>query len=1129
MKSIHHLQFFLALLMTILFLAMPQSSFAQSGKVTIKRNNATIKQVLNDIEAQTNYLFIYGQDVNVGQKVNINVKKQAVSKVLNTVFKGKGIGYALQGNHIVLSHSNSANSGKRASGSSAGQNKQPALKKRVQGRVVDEKGEPMIGVTVAANGNAVAVTDVDGNFTVAAVDPSDELSFSYVGYLDKQVHVGSGSQFNVTMSEDRAQLDEVVVVGYGTMKKRDLTGAVGSVRAEDIADVAAANAMQAMQAKIPGVDLMQSDGQAGGDISIKLRGNRSILGSNDPLVIVDGVEYGSTIDINPSDIENIDVLKDAASTAIYGTRGANGVIIITTKRGKAGKTRVSLSFYNRWNSPTNAATSMYGDREVQRLMDKTAYKNNFATYQKTGTWGTETASPEDVLTETLADGTSVLDIYKDKSYTDWGDLLLRNSTTQDYEIGVSGGNEKTNFNISLGMMNDRGLMKNDKFNRYSGLANVDHRINNIFKVGTSLQFFYKSNDKRNDGVYGGALRMTSITHPYLTDGTINQTPNPWYPAHCSPLLDDVPGAYQRNIETTRFFGNVYAEAEPIKGLLYRTQFGLNRTNSRDGLYQDYESQGRFQTPSTNYISSTTQTVTRYTWDNTLNYSTNFGHEEHSFTALLGHEMWQDVAEQTHVYGDAGTTHYYKSAFYDLSKIGSPTVENKYVKQSMVSFFGRVNYSYLGKYLFQASVRTDGSSTLADGHKWGWFPSASVGWRMSEEKFMDGSRKWLSNLKLRASWGLSGNAAVAPYSTLGALSNYNLYYYLGGSDIVSRIPSSMANKNLTWEKTSSFDVGLDYGFLDGRINGTLDLYWNHTYDLLFYKTAPASSVFPSVIDNIGKTKGFGVEVGLNADIIRTNDFKWNAALSYSHITDEITELTEGIDMYLTGTTARAIGQRVNTFYDYKAVGTWGIGEFQEELKRYEAEGITPSFAAHYGDPGTIKIADLNNDGRIDANNDKKFYNQDPDHIFGFNNTFTYKNLSLSVQMMARLGGYISYDMNKYLSYDSANWGSIDYWTPDNQNAKFPTPGLGSDQQWTYNVYSSALLYEKADFFKIKDITLAYSLPQEWIRHAGLVSARVYLSMKNYFTFSHIDDYDPERGGSISFPLQKQVILGVNVDF
>lgn len=999
----------------------------------------------------------------------------------------------------------------------------------VTGTVKDAAGEPMIGVTVMADGQAVAVTDIDGSFSVANAKPSTQLVFSYVGYLDQKVTVGSRQSFNITMKEDQEQLDEVVVVGYGTMKKRDLTGSVASVKSDDINNVASANVLQAMQSKVPGVDLTQASGEAGGAINIKLRGNRSILGSNAPLIIVDGVEYGSNMDIDPNDIESMDILKDAASTAIYGTRGANGVIIITTKRGSAGKTRVSFSFFNSWNSPASTAKAMYGDREVQRLIDKAEYQKNFPTYASTGTWGTDVVTPESVLTETLSDGTSTLDIYNNKSYTEWNDYLLENSTSQHYNVGVNGGNEKTNFSVSLGMMNDRGLMKKDRFNRYTGRANVDHRISKMFKVGASLSYTYRDNDRRNAGVYSQALKMTTITHAYLNDGLINETPNPWYAAHCSPLLDDVPGAYQNNTQGSRFFGNAYLEVAPIKGMTFRTQFAVNHRDNRTGLYQDYQSQGRYQSPSTNYISSTTSNQNRYTWDNTLSYNTNFGNDAHDFTALLGHEIWQDVAESTHVYGDAGTTHYYESSFYDLSKITAPTTENTYVKQNMVSVFGRINYSYLGKYLFQASLRTDGSSTLADGHKWGWFPSLSAGWRVSEEKFMAGTKSWLSNLKLRLSWGISGNAAVSAYSTLGALSAYNVYYYLEGKDYASRIPSSMANRELTWEKTSSFDLGLDYGFLEGRINGTFDLYWNRTNDLLFYKTAPASSVFPSVIDNIGKTKGFGLELGLNADIIRTKDFTWNAAFSYTHSTDEITELTEGQQKYVTGTRARAIGERVNTFYDYKADGTWGIGEFQQELARYQAAGITPAFEAGYGDPGTLKIVDQNNDGRIDPDDDKIFFNSDPDHIFGLSNTFSYKGFSLSLQMMARLGGYIEYGMNNQLNYESANWGDIDYWTPDNQNAKFPSPGLGASQQWTYNNYASSLMYEKGDYFKIKDITLAYSLPKNWVGHIGMNSARVYVSMKNFITVSHIDNYDPERGGSISFPLWKQVVLGINIDF
>lgn len=1007
--------------------------------------------------------------------------------------------------------------------------------KTITGVVKDASGEPMIGVSVVASNTNGTVTDLDGKFVLHKVSPNAMLKVSYIGYVSQQVRVGSQTQLNIVLKEDANNLDELVVIGYGVVRKRDLTGAVSQVKAADIQNVAGANAMQAMQARIPGMDLQQNDGQAGSGVSINLRGSRSLLASNDPLILVDGVAYGSTLDLNPSDIESMEVLKDASSTAIYGTRGANGVIIITTKRGKSGKTHVNLNVYNSWNSPTHAAKSMYGDREVQRLIDKAEYAANVA-YD--GSWGTTVVKPEDVLTEDVEAGVlSTLDVYKDKSYTDWGDLLLKNSATQNYEVAVAGGNDKTNFSLSLGMMNANGLMNNDDLSRYNGKVNIDHKISNLFKTGASLLFTYKDNNKRNSGVYSQALKMTSITHPYLSDGSINKTPNPWYAAHCSPLLDDVEGAYQNNVQSTRFFGNAYLELTPVKGMTLRSQFAVDRSDSRDGLYQDYESQQRYQSPATSFIRQIKSNSTGITWDNTLNYNTNFGGHDHNLTALLGHELVQTVSESSTISGDAGKTHYYKSAFYDLSKISTPNMSSTYVKTAMLSVFARANYSYLDRYLLTASVRADGSSTLADGHKWGYFPSVALGWRIVEEPFMANTKSWLSNLKLRASWGLSGNAAIDAYQTLAVLSSTPYYYYMGNTNVSGNIPSSMSNENLTWEKTSSFDLGLDFGFLDGRVSGSVDVYWNKTYDLLFYRTGPASSVFTTVIDNIGKTKGRGVELSLMTDIIRTKDFDWTANWSYTHFYDEVTELTEGVNSYISGTDGLFVGDRVNAFYDYEVDGCWNIGEYDEYVKAFNERHATTDGKTlktleetkSYGTPGTPKLVDRNDDGEI-TSDDRRLYQKDPDHVIGMSNTFTYKNFSLTVQLYARLGGYIAYDMNKQLNYESANWGDgIDYWTPTNTGAKFPSPGLSSSLSKLYSNYTSAYLYEKADYFKIKDITLTYALPQSLIGKVGLNRCSVYGSLKNFFTWSHIDDYDPERGGSISFPMRKQVVIGLNVEF
>ena len=982
--------------------------------------------------------------------------------------------------------------------------------KTVTGTVKDATGEPMIGVSILVDGTTIGgITDFDGNFTIKDVPEKAVLKITYIGFKDQKISVAGKNSFNVTMEEDAASLDEVVVVGYGTMKKKDLTGAVANVKTEDLQKVAGANALAAMQAKVPGVDLQQSGGgEAGAGVKMQMRGNRSLLANNDPLVIVDGVEYGSTLDIPASDIESMDILKDAASTAIYGTKGANGVILITTKRGKAGRTSVNFNGYLSFNAPTGIVKPMYGDKEVQRLIDKKNYEDAAA-----NGWNfTNATTPADVLTFNLEDQTPTLDIYNDKSYTDWLDMILKNSVSQNYEVSVQGGNEKTNFNISLAAMNDKGIMKDDEFNRYTGRANIDHQINKIVKVGASLSYAYKDNDKRAGGVFNQAQKMTTITHAYLKDGSINATPNPWYSAHCSPLLNE-DGAYQRNIETSRFFGSAYLQLNPIKGLTMKSQLGIDRSTSRSGEYQDYESQVRYQSPHTTYIANNRSTSTKYVWQNTANY--NMEIDKHDMTFLLGHEMSQYVSESSNISGVAGSESYKKSSFYDVSKITSPDVSTGYTKSAMISYFARVNYSFDGKYLLQASVRADGSSVLAEGHKWGYFPSVSAGWRISEESFMQNTKSWLDNLKFRVSWGLSGNSAISAYQTLATISSI-----VPNSTV--KAPMTMANPELTWEKTAALDFGLDFSFINGRVYGSIDYYTSKTYDLLYYKTAPPSSVFTSTISNVGKTKGHGLEISLGAVPVKTKDITWDLNASATFAKDEVEELADGIEQFVNGTEILKVGEPVSAYYAYNMDGCWGIGEFEQYMAAH------PNFEkpkSDFGDPGTPKVIDTNGDDKID-DGDKIIYNRSPKAILGLSTSVSYKDLSLSIQTMARLGGYLSYSGYGLYLYDNANWGDLDYWTPENQGADIPSPGCAGA---TPTDYKSSIQIQKGDYFKIKDITLSYNLPKNIINKVYLSKARVYCSLKNYFTFSHFDNYDPERGGAVNFPLMKQVVLGLNVTF
>jgi TonB-linked SusC/RagA family outer membrane protein len=1003
-----------------------------------------------------------------------------------------------------------------------------AQTRAISGEVKDATGEPVIGASVVVTGTTTGtITDLNGKFKIDVTAGARTLDVSYVG-MKKQVVPISGAFLSITLIDESRDLEELVVIGYGVIKKRDLTGSVASVKATDIMKTTISNPLQAMQAKVPGLDIRQNDGQAGSGLTMTLRGNRSISASNSPLILVDGVEYGSTIDINASDIESMDILKDAASTAIYGSRGANGVIIITTKRGKSGRTSVSLNSYLASNIPTHIPQVMYGQREVQFLIDKRNYQLDAAS----GNWGTANTNVEQVLTGTPsgADFTE-MDVYNAGDYTDWLRTILQNGMTQNYEATISGGTEKTNFSASIGAMYEEGLMKNDKLDRYNAKLTLDHKISDMFKVGSSMLFTYRDHDSRNSSVFGQSLKMTTITRPYNNNGTMLNTPNARYAAHSNPLLDEIDGAYVRNIESTRFFGNSYVEVTPVKGLTFKSMFALDRTNRRDGQYQDYESVSRYQSPSTSYISLTYSNNTKYTWDNLLNYNKIIGKSD--ISALIGHSMTKSVYENIATFGDAGKEHYYVSTFYDVSKILTPKSTSGFVQNSLLSYFTRVNYSYDGKYLLSASMRADGSSALAAGNKWGYFPSLSGGWRVIDEDFMEGTKSWMSNLKLRASWGVSGNAAIDPYQTLSQLSGYDLYYTIGGKDIAGRIPSQMGNAELKWETTQAGNFGIDFGFFNNRVSGSIDYYRTHTNDLLFLRTAPASQVFTTVLSNVGETMGEGIEVSLNTLVAKTKNFSYDINWSYSSGKDQVVALTDGIDKYqVSGAEWLIVGQPVRIFYDFETNGIWNVGEFAQYKTDWEARhpGETLNYVANgapngYGNAGTMKIVDLNDDGKLNSD-DRRVYDRSPKHILGMNNTIEYKNFSLSVLLYARLGGYIAYTLNNEMNYETANWADLNYWTPTNTSAKFPSPGAASA---VYSSYATALRYEVADYIKIKDVTLTYTLPAQYLKSMNVRTLKVFGSLKNYFTFGSIPNYDPERGGAVTFPLAKQAVVGVNLEF
>ena len=940
--------------------------------------------------------------------------------------------------------------------------------------------------------------------------------------LGAMLSIIAGAANAQTANSDVKYNDEgVVEVGYGTMKTEDLTGSVSSVESEDLGKIANANALLGLQAKVPGMDIQQVSGEAGAGISMLLRGYRSFM-DNDPLIIVDGAEYLSAFDIPASEIESINILKDAASTAIYGSRGANGVVIVTTKRGKAGKIKVNLDANWSFNSMTEPVKGMYGNREVQRWIDSQNYINDY----QSGNWGQSNLSTYDFYYSS-PDGTPVNDIVANGEFTDWLGLLQQNSVSQNYNVSVNGGNKNTNFNAALSLMDDRGTIKGDHFKRYTARVNADHNFDDIVKIGTNLSYTHKDKDQRNSNLFKSVINLTSLTHAYdRQTGDIIPTPDIMTYSNVSPLMDEN-GNYKHNIDTKHFFGGAYVQIYFLKNLIWKTAFNLDYTKYENYLYKDANSMESFQGSHTSSINVGKTSATQYSIQNTANYDVNFG-GMHGLNIMIGNEYSHYNIDEKHVSGSAG------SDFYDPIVISTSIMDTSSSisesKNSLLSFFGRANYSYKNRYLFQATLRTDGYSILGNKYKWSTYPSFSAGWRITEEKFMQKTSSWLNNLKLRLSWGVSGSGNGSVMSVTKSQMS-----------LVTSSPqyASIIVPDLTCEKTSTFDLGLDFTLLNGRFGGSIDYYTSRSHDLIFNGVAHYMTMSFPTYSNVAKTKSHGFEIALNAVPVITKDFRWDVNASATFAKNEVVRLTDEYNQVVAGSSAAITGQPVSVFYGYDMGNCWGVGEYEQYCADYKARtgnDFNPRSLLNYkddqrgyGTPGTVKIIDRNDDGRIDEN-DRRVYDSSPKAILGMTNTFSYKNFSLSIQMMARLGGYMAYEKNAYVggSFGYENWADVNYWTPSNTDTKYPSPACATMSD--LRPYSSILLYEKADYFKIKDITLSYNLEKNWLTSLRMENATVYCSLKNFITINALDDgYDPERGGAVSFPLAKQFVLGLNVTF
>lgn len=1005
--------------------------------------------------------------------------------------------------------------------------------KQISGTVTSESGSPLPGVNVVVKETGKGtITDAKGNFLIDIPEHGATLVFTSVGYAQKDVAVKNQKTISVLLAEINKELNEVIVIGYGTTKKSDLTGSVASIKSEDLKKAQVTSFDQALQGRAAGVQVTQLSGKPGAETSIRIRGTSSINAGNEPLYVIDGMlissdggdistgvtrgpRIGALSSINPNDIESIEILKDASATAIYGSRGANGVVLITTRRGKAGKGSVNFETY-------------YGVQDISHKVE-VLDAEQFANLVNEAKLNAN-ATPLYVNPKNLGKG------------TDWQNQLLRTAPMGSYQLSFSGGDEKTKYALSGGYFDQKGIILNSDFKRYSFRTNLDREVSKKLTIGTSISFsrVASSGVLTNAGtIVPGVTTSALLFNPILPvyDSTIKGGYT--YENDRGKILGNpIAEAKEYNSYSTiaRLIGNVYGKYKIMEGLEFKTSFGVDQYTSKESAFGP------------NFLKRTEASkgeasigdVNGLTWlnENTLTLNTRVRADD-QLNILAGYTVQKFNNESMFMYAfdfpDDRTGYHNIAAGLNPQK-----PSNSESQWTLVSYLGRINYSLQNKYLFTLTGRIDGSSKFADGKKYGFFPSGAFAWKVSDEDFMK-EVKSVSDLKFRLSYGVIGNQNIAPYQSLALVGPYSEGVFNGTEIYTGREPLTYVNKNLKWESTRQFDVGIDGAFFNNRLSLTADYYQKKTYDLLLSSPIPYTSGFNSTLLNIGNilNKGFDFDIrSLNT----TGALKWNTSLNISINRNEVTNLANNnTDILFSGSLLR-VGQPVGTFYGYIFDG---IFQSDDEvlksavMKGQEATSSNPASRAKAGDR---KYRDINGDGVIDEKDRTIIGSAQPDFTWGFNNTFSFKNIDLSFFFQGSQGN----EMANLNSFDLLNFNgqanvlkeaALNRWTPTNHSNKYPRAlSAGSLDQ---GVFSSAIV-EDASYIRLKNVTLAYNLPQRLMKAAKLNNIRIYASATNLWTKTKYTGYDPEGNtyGQNSFvvgydlggyPMAKTYILGINIGF
>ena len=1074
------------LLGACVFCSYAEDSHSQNARVSINKNNSQLEEILNEIESQTDYLFIYNNQVDVNRKVSVKAKTKPVSEVLDNLFKNAGIEYEMEGTHIILSS-------KSRNAIAAAQQQTHVL----TGRIVDNNGEAIIGANVVVKGTTNGtVTDIDGNFSIEA-DPNSVLNISYIGYLSKEIVVGNQKTINVVLLEDTKTLDEVVVIGYGTQKKADLTGSVANVSTDDLNTQSNTTIGQALQGKIAGVDIVSQGGAPGGSTRVMVRGIGT-LNNSSPLYIVDGM-YMSGIDhINPNDIASIDVLKDASSAAIYGSRAANGVVIVTTKEGSntEGKPIIDLSANVGVSSP-----SKYLD-----LLDAAGWA-------------------EVTTVSRRAAGLSPLEMAQDlasKPDNDWQDLMFGPALMQNYALSVKGGGKYSTYYNSVGYTNQDGVMKGTNYQRYTLQSKQDFK-KGIFQAGTNVVLTYDQSNPLYSVIRGGMVGHTLQAIPTWEQYDENRTGG--YGGlygdvvnltHPLGMVDD--NLMKRYSDNVKIFANAYVSVELMKGLKYKLNltpdFQFYRYNSYEGLF-DFGLAKHDITAVTEQQTRTRNILV----ENLLTFDRTFG--DHKVSALVGY-TYQD-SRYRYMQGSGqgmptGITEI-DAASQGLAVSGNSS------RSVLTSILGRAFYSYKNRYLLTATIRRDGSSKFGSNYRYGNFPSVSVGWNIAEEDFVKNSVSWLDQLKLRGGYGVLGNQEIDNYQYVSVVTT-GINYPDGKSGLIQgAFPKTFANPDIKWEETAMTNVGIDASLLNGNLDFSFEFFDKRTSDILRKVTLPDQvGGLDGPIRNIGEVsnKGFELNMGYRNNI---GNFRYEVNGNMTFIKNKIVSLKG--QTIIDGMFILEEGKPIDSYYMLHAIG---IFQSEEEIKNSPYQTAATK-------PGYLKFEDTNGDGKITEDDRQIRGGVIPKITYGFNINLGYKDWDLSAFFQGVTDVYTYGDRigatPLWFGCGLPEQWLTDAWTPE-RGTSATLPILTTYEGClNENFRTNDFWLRNASYLRLKNLQLSYNVPVSFLKSGVVKRLKVFVNAQNLFTFSPMKDFDPEKNlkGSnwYAYPSVRTYTAGVNVTF